>query len=198
MPYLPNLKIHDTAFTPETAAELATHLALIREIYEGKFPEVEWSMIDFRPSVAVAHGDAIAQGESPGMVVDNFYGEALPVDEDVSPPAFIQPHGNPTIHEPDRWKYKAKIVMNAQVVREQPEDDLTLSGKAGKRDMRLILSTHICDILGITVNEGDKVTVRGVNYKVQQAFIPENAYWLQHTNIPLYIHCWCGLEPVGT
>lgn len=200
MPYLPNKEILGTLFTSVDMADLQTHIRLLEERWTLFFPLLDWKQLDFNPVPMTAGGEAYVSGLDGKTVINPVYNEAIPQGpDDVANPGvrYQSPHGGP-VNATNRKIYKPSVSVHARVFRYPPDNSLTTLNKSGRRDLRLTLLCSMLDRAGITANEGDQFSYRGVRYEVKEAAIPDTGYWQQNTNIPLFVVCEAAIDHLGS
>lgn len=200
VPYLPNKEILGTLFTSVDMSDLETHLRLLEERWKRFFPILDWRQLDFNPVPMTSGGEAYVAGVDGKTIINPVYNEAIPQgpNDNANPGVQYQsPHGGP-VDATNRKIYKPTVPIHVQVKRIRPDNALTVTNKAGRSDARFILLCSLLDRAGITVNEGDQVGYRGTRYEIREAVIPEDGYWQQNTNIPLYVVCEAAIDHLGS
>lgn len=200
MPYILPSVIHDASFTPWQSDDVATACSLLVEKWETFYPEVDYFMIDYTPTVPVDKGESLATGERPATIVDPLYGEAVPV-RDLGAGAWeiIQPHGSSSeameVDAPSRKRHKDPLRIHVHVARAEPNPELTLEGTNTAREFTLTIPTALLDVHGIVVKSGDRIRW-GVNL-LELKEVKIRGYW-KWTNIPLYVVAEASIEATGS
>lgn len=200
MPYIQPDVIHDAGFTPWQSESLRTACDLLIEKWETFYPQYDYFMLDYVPTVPVDKGESTASGSTPGTIVDPLYGEAIPVhDLGGGQWEAIQPHGSTTpameTDAPSRKKHKTAVPLFIHLLRNEQNPELKLEGANTSREFTLTVPTPLLDKYGVVIRSGDRIAV-GVNL-IEVKEVRMVGYW-KWTNIPLYIKMECSLEARGS
>ena len=201
MPYLPPGVLNDTDFPTAGRCDLdlLTTLGLISERWQSAFPEVDYSMIAWTPTPALAENDYIS-GVPGETRVDDLWGEdidpgqALPDRGDGAPPigfdeaagaSFGQAHGNPSLSATGNRKWREAAKVHAQVTSGASTKVIRRLGLDDFKGLVLTVPTVLMDRAGLIASHGDRFVWDGEPWDVVQVFVRDR--WL-NTNVYLYVH----------
>jgi len=181
MPYLPPLRLTDTAFPEALGQDVLTAIQMIEERWRLTYPLVQYTAIDARATPVASPNEL--SGESGATKFDPLWGESVPATGTV----WAQPHQSggtgvaPSV-------YRQPVSLRCRIQRTMREDDLKKLGFDRLRKLIATIPTSLLDAADIAVHAGDRFIWNGEPYEIVQHH-PRG--WWHNSNVNLYLVMNC-------